>query len=798
MPYPGKALFCKRGITLTIAEYRGFVPLITRRRLLVLLAVGLLIREMLAPWTGHPWDLEVFARVGYYVANGTTPYTFLEPLQGITFAPYGNMTSVGYPPPWPLICSLWYSVYSFFNDLVGAPVFLYYSLLKQPQIIADVLCALLIYRIIGDEKKSLWALKFWLFNPLTIILCSVWGIFESFALLLTLFSLVSLVGMKEKVSGLVLGFSMALKIIPSIFAPILFLFSGRKAWFLSLLLVSSILPTFLPFLIFGWPLDGFFNAMGSQAVNARDTPAIGGITIFSVLGYLLGASPSLDLSQLLGVLNYLWLGAFAIFYIAALVLYFRKRSRFTLTSCAKSGPVYGSDAFGFLIRLLIIASLIFLLTRIWVNEAYALYLLAFMLIDLSIFHEGQKRWFLALWGLAFAFLITNNTMIVRFLTPSLPAAFYYDLYINNTPPPLWIRDALMMIEASAFYIVAAKVLHSYLRGTAPNPVPPKEPPPPSQRAPQNEVSISIGICAHNEEKNIRSLLENLLTKQPLKGKSLKEIIVVSSGSTDGTNGIIRSMMQTSDKIVLIEEERRTGKSNAQNIILNRAKGDLLILLSADTYPHPGSIDALADELSDGVGGAIANVVVSNPISGTVNRASHFIWALHNHTNSRLSSAGALSHLGGDMFAVKNGLVRSIPPSIINDDAYIGAIIKRNGHLIVKSERATVSILGPRTLNDFLAQRVRVLAGHRQLRGLDCSSSTFEGMLLTRPALCLGILVKTCSQVGAWSILCLPAILSVELLAHIKATVYANAEHLILWQPVTTTKERVLDADNCLG
>ena len=51
------------------------------------------------------------------------------------------------------------------------------------------------------------------------------------------------------------------------------------------------------------------------------------------------------------------------------------------------------------------------------------------------------------------------------------------------------------------------------------------------------TTISIGVCAYNEEKNILHTLGSILS-QELDGFEISEIIVVSSGSTDRTESIV--------------------------------------------------------------------------------------------------------------------------------------------------------------------------------------------------------------------------------------------------------------------
>jgi biofilm PGA synthesis N-glycosyltransferase PgaC len=55
----------------------------------------------------------------------------------------------------------------------------------------------------------------------------------------------------------------------------------------------------------------------------------------------------------------------------------------------------------------------------------------------------------------------------------------------------------------------------------------------------DKIRVSIGICVYNEEKNIGRLLDKLLT-QKTDLSDISEIYVVSSGSKDRTNEIVRT------------------------------------------------------------------------------------------------------------------------------------------------------------------------------------------------------------------------------------------------------------------
>ena len=81
------------------------------------------------------------------------------------------------------------------------------------------------------------------------------------------------------------------------------------------------------------------------------------------------------------------------------------------------------------------------------------------------------------------------------------------------------------------------------------------------------MDISIGIMAFNEEKNIGRLLKALLS-QELKKVKIREIIVVSVGSTDKTNKIVEKFTKKNKVIKLVTGDKRRGKALAINEFIN--------------------------------------------------------------------------------------------------------------------------------------------------------------------------------------------------------------------------------------
>jgi cellulose synthase/poly-beta-1,6-N-acetylglucosamine synthase-like glycosyltransferase len=259
------------------------------------------------------------------------------------------------------------------------------------------------------------------------------------------------------------------------------------------------------------------------------------------------------------------------------------------------------------------------------------------------------------------------------------------------------------------------------------------------------LTISIGICAYNEEGNIGALLENLLTKQYLPHSS--EIIVICSGCTDKTPDIVEEFARKDKRVKLILEQERRGKSQALNVLFDNAKGDILVVVSADTRPAPGSLVRLLESIKPDIGGACAKTLPINNNQTIMEFCYWFLWKVHNRVLDDEARNGTLGHLGGDMWAIRKGIIHHIPRDTINDDAYLGIMLKKKGWRITFVQDAKVLIKGPATPIEYIQQRERIIIGHKQLKEMtDVEPTTIGALALKKPLLSLKIIVdeaRTC-------------------------------------------------------
>ncbi|MFT4304555.1 MAG: glycosyltransferase [Candidatus Woesearchaeota archaeon] len=104
------------------------------------------------------------------------------------------------------------------------------------------------------------------------------------------------------------------------------------------------------------------------------------------------------------------------------------------------------------------------------------------------------------------------------------------------------------------------------------------------------MKISIVIPTLNEDLFIEKLIKSLLNQ------SLKpyEIIVVDGGSNDKTTEIIKKLSKKNKNVILIQTSKGVGYQ--RNVGGNKAKGDIIYFMDADTFPHKSFINNTLSEI----------------------------------------------------------------------------------------------------------------------------------------------------------------------------------------------------------
>ena len=240
-----------------------------------------------------------------------------------------------------------------------------------------------------------------------------------------------------------------------------------------------------------------------------------------------------------------------------------------------------------------------------------------------------------------------------------------------------------------------------------------------------QIPISVGIMAHNEASMIGHCIKGYLDQDA----DIREIIVVASGATDGTEEIVGLYATKDLRIRLISESERKGKLAAVQRFLGEATCDVCIVGSADVIPSRGSVAKLSSALNNhDIAMAGPRVIPLRSERNLIARVHSVLWKLHHEVAMRHPKVG-------EMFAVRRSMVSGITQVAGCDEVIIEQRVTASGGKLAYVPDAVVFNLGPNTVSDYIQQRRRVHAQHLAVRqSLSYSPSTLQLRPLVIPLL----------------------------------------------------------------
>jgi len=111
------------------------------------------------------------------------------------------------------------------------------------------------------------------------------------------------------------------------------------------------------------------------------------------------------------------------------------------------------------------------------------------------------------------------------------------------------------------------------------------------------MKISVVIPVYNEVDSIPRLYKEL--SDVLSNFDWYEILFIDDGSSDGSDKVIKKIIETNSKINLIQFHRNYGKSAALAEGFKYADGDYVITMDSDLQDDPGEIPNLIKKLEEG-------------------------------------------------------------------------------------------------------------------------------------------------------------------------------------------------------
>lgn len=229
------------------------------------------------------------------------------------------------------------------------------------------------------------------------------------------------------------------------------------------------------------------------------------------------------------------------------------------------------------------------------------------------------------------------------------------------------------------------------------------------------MTISIGICAYNEEHSIGKLLIQII-KQKFSFGKLEKILVVSDGSSDNTIKVAKAIPDKSIKV--IADSERKGKSIQLNRIFQEINSDLLILLDADITLAENALNNLLSAFKKDPSLSLASGIITPSKPETFTQKALFAgFELMDQAKKEVDNNDAYSCTGA-IRAMKKSFYKQIRfPSVTAEDIYPFFYCMAEGKKYLTVKEAVVNFHLPASYGDYLKQMRRYLSSpfeHKQL------------------------------------------------------------------------------------
>ena len=207
-------------------------------------------------------------------------------------------------------------------------------------------------------------------------------------------------------------------------------------------------------------------------------------------------------------------------------------------------------------------------------------------------------------------------------------------------------------------------------------------------------------------------MEHLLALDP---QIVKQIIVISDGSTDGTAEMLEEFHDARLKVLQLTEQ--VGKAEALNQAMLKAEHEILVFVDLRPRLEESALRALISNFEDSKVGCVAGELVvrgSDAHSSTVSNVGGMYWRYEQWIRTSESRWSSPVGVYGGFYAVRRRLTRPFPPGLILDDMFQPLTIVRQGYRNVLDRSAVVVDTWPATTRGEFQRKVRTLAGNFQL------------------------------------------------------------------------------------
>jgi cellulose synthase/poly-beta-1,6-N-acetylglucosamine synthase-like glycosyltransferase len=193
-----------------------------------------------------------------------------------------------------------------------------------------------------------------------------------------------------------------------------------------------------------------------------------------------------------------------------------------------------------------------------------------------------------------------------------------------------------------------------------------------------------------------------------------EIEIVSDGSTDGTDDILKEFQDP--RIKCFQCSEHLGKAAALNIGMQSATGEILLFLDIRPWIESNALQLLVSNFEDPRVGCVSGELVlrEDGHDARAKAVGGLYWRYEQWIRDCEAKVDSPLGVYGGFYAIRRELASALPEGTILDDMLQPLSVIRQGYRSVLDLRARVYDIWPKSLRGEFHRKVRTLAGNFQL------------------------------------------------------------------------------------
>ncbi|RMG31201.1 MAG: hypothetical protein D6732_15080 [Methanobacteriota archaeon] len=405
--------------------------------------MGIVLRLLPSPLTGHPYDMGIWWTTGKLLSKGQSPYT-----------PYDHLGQ-------PVIMGVWMLISYLIAAHLPYSTNMFSLFMKIPLMLTDLYLPYYLLHLckkynvpVSCSERRFYAFIF--LNPLAILITGFWGMPDLLALILALISLDRLLEEKWFLSSMLLSLAIGIKLYPAVLTVSMMIVLQWKSQsrllpfiYGAVTTIVFLLISYLPFFILGWDQAEITGVLTSQTNRGYGT-----LSPFHMLILFSYYNHSLYLQQIVEfIVRNDWLGfLWAINSIFLLLI-------MQIIGRNLHNNVSLDVSFLFALDLMVVSYALWMAVASWVSEQNTLPWLILTLFS-GILDDDRRVILISF--LASVFVIgfaVYNLPFFRFFYMTFKPIIIYSLNL----PLVTQRNYFLSLYGSAYYIMMLMLLVLHIR-----------------------------------------------------------------------------------------------------------------------------------------------------------------------------------------------------------------------------------------------------------------------------------------------------------------------------------------------